>query len=52
MPFERTTSSRSHGERRRTLEHVPDPAHTISEMARVASKYLLVSVPREPIWRM
>ena len=33
------------------LEHVPDPAHTISEMARVASKYLLVSVPREPIWR-
>lgn len=34
------------------LEHVPDPAHTISEMARVASKYLLVSVPREPIWRM
>jgi ubiquinone/menaquinone biosynthesis C-methylase UbiE len=33
------------------LEHVPDPAHTIAEMARVASKYLLVSVPREPIWR-
>lgn len=33
------------------LEHVPDPAHTISEMARVASKYLLVSVPREPVWR-
>ncbi len=34
------------------LEHVPDPSHTIAEMARVASKYLLVSVPREPIWRM
>jgi ubiquinone/menaquinone biosynthesis C-methylase UbiE len=33
------------------LEHVPDPSHTIAEMARVASKYLLVSVPREPIWR-
>ncbi len=33
------------------LEHVPDPAHTIAEMARVSSKYLLVSVPREPIWR-
>jgi 2-polyprenyl-3-methyl-5-hydroxy-6-metoxy-1,4-benzoquinol methylase len=33
------------------LEHVPDPAHTVAEMARVASKYLLVSVPREPLWR-
>jgi 2-polyprenyl-3-methyl-5-hydroxy-6-metoxy-1,4-benzoquinol methylase len=34
------------------LEHVPDPAHTVSEMARCASGHLLVSVPREPIWRM
>ena len=34
------------------LEHVPDPAHTVAEMARVASKHLLVSVPREPLWRM
>jgi ubiquinone/menaquinone biosynthesis C-methylase UbiE len=33
------------------LEHVPDPAHTIKEMARVAKRHLLVSVPREPIWR-
>jgi 2-polyprenyl-3-methyl-5-hydroxy-6-metoxy-1,4-benzoquinol methylase len=33
------------------LEHVPDPAHTVAEMARVASRWLLVSVPREPIWR-
>jgi 2-polyprenyl-3-methyl-5-hydroxy-6-metoxy-1,4-benzoquinol methylase len=33
------------------LEHVPDPAHTLAEMARVASGHLLVSVPREPIWR-
>ncbi|MFY9489179.1 MAG: class I SAM-dependent methyltransferase [Solirubrobacterales bacterium] len=33
------------------LEHVPEPANTIAEMARVASKYLLVSVPREPLWR-
>jgi 2-polyprenyl-3-methyl-5-hydroxy-6-metoxy-1,4-benzoquinol methylase len=33
------------------LEHVPDPASTIAEMARVASKNLLVSVPREPLWR-
>jgi 2-polyprenyl-3-methyl-5-hydroxy-6-metoxy-1,4-benzoquinol methylase len=34
------------------LEHVPDPAQTIAEMARCASRYLLVSVPREPIWRI
>ncbi len=33
------------------LEHVPDPAHTVAEMARVASGWLLVSVPREPLWR-
>jgi SAM-dependent methyltransferase len=33
------------------LEHVPDPAHTVGEMARVASRWLLVSVPREPLWR-
>ncbi len=34
------------------LEHVPDPEHTVSEMARCASGHLLVSVPREPLWRM
>jgi 2-polyprenyl-3-methyl-5-hydroxy-6-metoxy-1,4-benzoquinol methylase len=33
------------------LEHVPDPAHTVEEMARVAKGHLLVSVPREPLWR-
>ena len=33
------------------LEHVPDPAHTLAEMARVARRWLLVSVPREPLWR-
>ena len=33
------------------LEHVPDPEHTVAEMARVASRHLLVSVPREPLWR-
>jgi 2-polyprenyl-3-methyl-5-hydroxy-6-metoxy-1,4-benzoquinol methylase len=34
------------------LEHVPDPATTLSEMSRVARRWLLVSVPREPLWRM
>jgi 2-polyprenyl-3-methyl-5-hydroxy-6-metoxy-1,4-benzoquinol methylase len=33
------------------LEHVPDPEHTVAEMARVAKGHLLVSVPREPLWR-
>jgi 2-polyprenyl-3-methyl-5-hydroxy-6-metoxy-1,4-benzoquinol methylase len=34
------------------LEHVPDPGHTVAEMARCAKRHLLVSVPREPLWRM
>ena len=34
------------------LEHVPDPEHTVAEMARCArGGHLLVSVPREPLWR-
>jgi 2-polyprenyl-3-methyl-5-hydroxy-6-metoxy-1,4-benzoquinol methylase len=33
------------------LEHLPDPEATIAEMARVARSRLLVSVPREPLWR-
>jgi SAM-dependent methyltransferase len=33
------------------LEHVPEPEHTVAEMARVAQHWLLVSVPREPLWR-
>jgi SAM-dependent methyltransferase len=34
------------------LEHVPNPEHTLAEMARCAERHLLVSVPREPMWRM
>jgi 2-polyprenyl-3-methyl-5-hydroxy-6-metoxy-1,4-benzoquinol methylase len=34
------------------LEHVPDPEHTLAELARCAERHLLVSVPREPLWRM
>jgi 2-polyprenyl-3-methyl-5-hydroxy-6-metoxy-1,4-benzoquinol methylase len=34
------------------LEHVPDPDRALSEMARVANSHLLVSVPREPLWRL
>jgi ubiquinone/menaquinone biosynthesis C-methylase UbiE len=34
------------------LEHVPHPERTVAEMARVArGGHLLVSVPREPLWR-
>ena len=33
------------------LEHVPDPRAVLDEMTRVASRWLLVSVPREPLWR-
>jgi 2-polyprenyl-3-methyl-5-hydroxy-6-metoxy-1,4-benzoquinol methylase len=34
------------------LEHVPDPERTLAEMSRCAQRHLLVSVPREPLWRM
>jgi ubiquinone/menaquinone biosynthesis C-methylase UbiE len=34
------------------LEHVPDPEATVAEMARVARRHLIVSVPREPLWRV
>jgi 2-polyprenyl-3-methyl-5-hydroxy-6-metoxy-1,4-benzoquinol methylase len=33
------------------FEHVPEPEATLAEMARVADGHLLVSVPREPLWR-
>ena len=33
------------------LEHVPEPEATVAEMARVARRWVLVSVPREPLWR-
>ena len=33
------------------LEHVPEPEATVAEMARVAERWLLASVPREPLWR-
>jgi SAM-dependent methyltransferase len=33
------------------LEHVGDPEAAVAEMARVAERWLLVSVPHEPLWR-
>ncbi|MDQ6805777.1 MAG: class I SAM-dependent methyltransferase [Actinomycetota bacterium] len=33
------------------LEHVPDPRRTLAEMTRVCTRHVLVSVPREPLWR-
>lgn len=33
------------------LEHVPDPDRALRELARVARADVLVSVPREPVWR-
>lgn len=34
------------------LEHVDDPERVLGEMRRAARRHLLVSVPREPVWRM
>jgi ubiquinone/menaquinone biosynthesis C-methylase UbiE len=33
------------------LEHVPDPAAALAELDRLCRRDLVVSVPREPIWR-
>jgi ubiquinone/menaquinone biosynthesis C-methylase UbiE len=33
------------------LEHVPDPDAALAEIARVARDRVVLSVPREPIWR-
>jgi 2-polyprenyl-3-methyl-5-hydroxy-6-metoxy-1,4-benzoquinol methylase len=33
------------------LEHVPDPEAVLAQMKRVSSRWILASVPREPVWR-
>lgn len=33
------------------LEHVPDPAAVLGQMRRCARQAMVVSVPREPLWR-
>lgn len=34
------------------LEHLDRPAEALTELARVARKHVLVSTPREPLWRV
>ncbi|MGC4070723.1 MAG: class I SAM-dependent methyltransferase [Polyangiaceae bacterium] len=34
------------------LEHLDEPARAMAELRRVTSRYLLVSTPREPLWRV
>jgi len=34
------------------LEHLERPADALAELARVSSGWLLLSVPREPLWRV
>ena len=34
------------------LEHVPDPAAALRELRRLASADVVLSVPREPVWRV
>jgi len=33
------------------MEHLDDPAAALDELAALSQRYLLVSVPREPLWR-
>ncbi|MGI6338656.1 MAG: class I SAM-dependent methyltransferase [Bacteroidales bacterium] len=34
------------------LEHLKEPAKALEEICRVTNKYVLLSVPREPLWRL
>lgn len=34
------------------LEHLKDPARALKELSRVTARYCIVSVPREPLWRI
>lgn len=34
------------------LEHLEEPRRALRELQRVARRYVLLSVPREPIWRL
>lgn len=34
------------------LEHLTDPARALALLARLAQPHLIVSVPREPLWRI
>lgn len=34
------------------LEHLAEPARALALLARLAQPHLIVSVPREPLWRM
>jgi 2-polyprenyl-3-methyl-5-hydroxy-6-metoxy-1,4-benzoquinol methylase len=34
------------------LEHLTEPARALDALARLAQPHLIVSVPREPLWRM
>jgi ubiquinone/menaquinone biosynthesis C-methylase UbiE len=34
------------------LEHVPDPGAALRELARVATRDVVITVPHEPVWRL
>ena len=34
------------------LEHIPNPEHAVAEIERVCAHTAVLSVPREPIWRV
>ena len=34
------------------LEHLEDPAAALAEIHRITKQYAIISVPREPVWRV
>ena len=48
-PMRRARTSRSAAE---VLEHLEDTEAAVNVLAQIATPYLVVSVPREPLWRI
>ena len=34
------------------MEHLENPEKALSELARITKKYVIISTPNEPIWRI
>lgn len=50
LPF--ASNSFDHVLATEVLEHLPDPAAAVAELARITRRHCVISVPYEPFWRL